>query len=80
MSDNVYVLGATIYTDQAASLDIPVERVVSEALNANLNCAVVLGWDSNGECYVAATTGKVGDVLYLMETAKLQLLNAHSMR
>ena len=58
------------------TLDLPTQRVVQAALDAELQSAVVMGWDANGELYFASTMADGGDVLWLMEKCKVLLLAA----
>ena len=59
-------------------LDIPVERVIEGAKNAKLESAVVMGWDDAGVLYFASSYADGGDVLWLMEKAKMALLNVQA--
>lgn len=55
------------------TLDLPTERVLQAASEADLSVAVVVGLDKEG-IYFASTTGNVYQVLWLLEKAKRQLL------
>lgn len=55
-------------------LDLPPEKVLSKALEANLTDVVVLAYDSDGEFYFASCKADGGDVLWLLELAKGKLL------
>jgi len=55
-------------------LDIPVPRTLKAAKEANLQCAVVIGYDNDGEFYFASSKADGGYVLWLLEMAKKQLL------
>lgn len=57
-------------------LDLPADRVLQGALDAGLKCAVVLGYDKEGEEYFASSIADGADVLWLMERLKLSLLTA----
>lgn len=68
-ADNVIVL------DVETRLDLPVSRVV---LGAKINCPetiVVIGYDADGELYLAGTVADAGKVLVLLEKAKAEVLN-----
>lgn len=56
------------------TLDIPVPRTLKSAVKANLQCAVVIGYDNDGEFYFASSKSDGGYVLWLLETAKKQLM------
>jgi len=70
MTDNVIPLG------NITRLDIPVDRVLDAAKEDISDRVVVLGWDKDGELYFASSFADGGEVLWLMEKAKLALLNA----
>ncbi len=45
------------------------------AKNANLDDVLVIGWDKNGDLYFAGSPASRKDVLMLLETAKVELMN-----
>ncbi|MBR0682756.1 hypothetical protein GXW74_19850 [Roseomonas eburnea] len=57
-------------------LDVPAERVLSCAMEAGLEKAVVVGWTAEGEFYFASSLADGGEVLWLLEMAKKRLLEA----
>lgn len=63
-----------ITLDVITKLDIPVERVIDGAKKADLETAVVIGWDKDGEFYFASNKADGADVLWLLEQAKKRLL------
>lgn len=63
-----------ITLDVITKLDIPVERVIDGAKKADLETAVVIGWDKDGEFYFASNKADGGEVLWLIEKAKKRLL------
>lgn len=56
------------------SLDIPCERILRKAAEADLQTAIVIGRDQDGELYFASSVADGGDVLWLMEIAKKALI------
>lgn len=54
-------------------LDLPVDRVL-ETAKSQLDGVVLLGWDNDGEMYFATTFADGGEVLWLLESCKKQLL------
>ncbi len=68
MEDNVVVLPVI------TSLDIPPERVLNGALNADLDRVVVMGYDKEGNEYFASSIADGADVVWLAERMKLKLL------
>jgi hypothetical protein len=62
--------------DVITKLDIPAERVLEQALG-NLEKVVVMGYDKDGEEYFASSMADGGDVLWLIERLKQQLLKGY---
>jgi hypothetical protein len=60
--------------DGLTKLDVQAHDVLGSALAANLKCAVVLGYDEDGEEYFASSMADGADVLWLLERLKLRLL------
>ena len=69
-------MGDVINLSVETSLDIPVDRILSAAIEADLETAVVVGWDQDGNMYFASLSGYGTDVLWLLEKAKASLLTA----
>jgi hypothetical protein len=57
-------------------LDLPAQRTLDAACDANLETAVVIGWDADGDFYFASNKADGGDVLWLLELAKRKLFEA----
>jgi hypothetical protein len=55
-------------------VDLPVERVLTFAQDAKLANAVVIGWDADGEFYLASTYAAGPEVLWLLELARKRLM------
>lgn len=68
-NDNVIVLPVV------TKLDIPADRILDGALEDKLDKVVVLGYDMEGEEYFASSIADGGEVIWLIERAKLKLLN-----
>jgi len=66
--DNVEVLPV------ATTLPIPPERILKGALNVDFQEAVVLGWREDGSMYLAFSNPSLGDLIYILEAAKAELL------
>jgi hypothetical protein len=60
-----------IITDQR----IPVKNILLGADKANLKETIVIGWDEEGEFYFASSEADGPNCLWLLERAKLELLN-----
>jgi hypothetical protein len=57
------------------SLDVPTERILDAAQEAELQGAFVIGVDKDGELYFASSFADGGTVLWWMEKAKIALMN-----
>ena len=55
-------------------LDIPPERILNKALAAELKEVMVIGTKEDGSLYFCASFGDGGNVLWLMERTKIELL------
>lgn len=60
--------------EDVARWDIPAERVIEDAIDANLDKVVILGYTQDGDEYFASSIADGGSVVWLMEMAKKQLL------
>ncbi|MBV5327094.1 MAG: hypothetical protein JZU65_05565 [Chlorobium sp.] len=63
-----------ITLDVTTSLDIPSERVLRAALDRNLQGVVILGKEQDGNYYFASSISNGGEVLWMWEKLKGQLL------
>lgn len=68
MIDNVIPLG------NVTRLNIPTDRVLEAAKGHCSDGVVVIGWDDDGTLYFASSIADGGDVLWLMEMCKKNLL------
>lgn len=66
-------MGELITFRGVTSLDLPPERIL-EAAKSELKHVVVLGYDKEDNFYFASSMADGGDVLWLIETLKLRLL------
>ena len=69
MTDNL------VHFDGITRLDLPPERILQKALEANLTGVVVIGWEEGGDIYHASSLADGGEVLWLLEKTKQDLLN-----
>jgi hypothetical protein len=67
-------VGNVVVLDGWTKLDIPSSRVLEEAIKSDLQTAVVMGYDKEGQLYFASTIGNLGDVCWLMELSKQLML------
>jgi len=68
MKDNVIPIGGI------TKLNIPIDRVLSEA-NGILADAIIIGYDLDGGQYNASTIADGGEILWMIEQFKMNLLN-----
>ena len=54
-------------------LDIPCDRVCNAAAQADLVTVLVVGWDNDGDFYMAASTSNLERLLYLAEISKTHI-------
>jgi hypothetical protein len=54
---------------------VPINKVLSGADKANLKETVVIGYDEKGDFYFASSEADGPSVLWLLESAKKELLN-----
>jgi len=68
MADNVIPLG------NITRLNLPTERVMDECKGHCSDGVVIIGYDDDGDFYFASSIADGGSVLWLLEQAKLKLL------
>lgn len=56
----------------SSSVDIPPNKIIEYA--KDLKECVVIGIDADDEIYIAGSSGKVRNVIYLLELGKYQML------
>lgn len=57
------------------SLDVPAERILSAAIDANLSGVIIAGYEEDGEYYFASSIADGGECLWLIEQFKKELLD-----
>lgn len=68
MTNNVIPIGCV------TRLDLPVDQVLDAAKDMGLDGVVILGYREDGEQYFASTYADGGNVLWLLEMCKKELL------
>jgi len=68
-------MGDVVDFNGVTTLDTPVETVLMNALDADLNEVVIIAVDSEGDLRIASHTSNTSEVLFLMEMAKHEFLN-----
>lgn len=66
-------MGDLITLNQKTSLDVPADRVLNAAIG-NVEKVVIIGYDNDGAFYFASSMADGGDVLWLLENLKVNLL------
>jgi hypothetical protein len=56
---------------------VPVTNILLRADRASLKETIVIGWDEEGKFYFASSEADGGNCLWLLEKAKMELLNAY---
>ena len=67
-------MGKVIPLGCVTRLDMPVDKVLDYAKD-KLESVVIMGYDKSGELYFASTMADGGEILWLTEQLKIQLLN-----
>lgn len=73
MGEELKLVSKILTLPVITTLDIQAERVLDAAKENNLQTAIVIGYDADGEFYFCSTAADGGDVLWLLETAKKRL-------
>ena len=68
-----------ITLDVETRLDIPPERVLKKALEADMEGVVLIGYTKDGSYYAASSYADGGTVLWLLETCRLKLMKVDSL-
>ncbi len=67
-------MGDVIVMDGWTKLDIPANRVLEGAID-ELDTAIVVGYDKDGNEYFATSIASIGDMLLILERAQKALLD-----
>lgn len=67
-------MGDVVILGGATRLDIPPERVLSGALGAGMSKVVVVGYDKDGNEYLASSVADGAEIVWLLERAKYKLI------
>ena len=62
--------------NNVTSLDIPSERVLNAALEADLEGVVIMGKQKDGEYYFASSIADGGTVLWMWEKLKQKMMDS----
>ena len=64
-----------VYLQTITRLDLPPDRILEQSIG-ELEGVVIIGYNKDGEEYFASSYADGGEVLWLLERAKMALLNA----
>jgi hypothetical protein len=67
-----------IYLSGATTEDIPPERVIEAALDANLSVAIVIGRRADGSIYFASSTGDVREAHWLVSVVATNIVTSYT--
>lgn len=67
------MMSAVVDLGIISRLDLPAERILNAAQQAELQDVVVIGYDADGELYVRASNAAGPEVLWLLERARRKL-------
>lgn len=67
-------MGDLVHWDGITTLDLPPERVLAQAAEANLDRVFVMGFDKEGEPYFGSSCADGGTMLWLIEVCKARLM------
>lgn len=66
-------MAKVIALNNLTRLDVPAERVLQAALEADLDAVVVIGYDKGGDEHFASSLADGGDVLWLLKRCEQEL-------
>jgi hypothetical protein len=67
-----------IHLHQSTTDDIPPDRVVAAALDANLSVAIVIGRRPDGTIYFASSTGDVREAHWLVSVVATNIVTTYT--
>lgn len=67
-----------IYLNEVTTEDIPPERVIGAALDANLSVAIVIGRRPDGSIYFASSTGDVKEAHWLVSVVATNIITSYT--
>jgi hypothetical protein len=63
-------MGDVVILPVETTLDLPLDRILDGALAAELNDCLLMGYDKDGQFYMASMTTDAGAMLVLLERAR----------
>lgn len=68
-------MGDVVILPVITSLDCPAERILSMALQDELDKVVIMGYHKDGSEFFASSIADGGTVLWMMERSKIKLMD-----
>ncbi len=68
-------MGEVIELDVPTTVDMSPEKVLSDAIEADLAEVLVIGWDKNGNFYGSGSTSDIAENIYLMERLRFNIMS-----
>jgi len=69
-------MGEVVRHPAVTKLDRDIKQVVNDEAAENLESAIVIGWDKDGDFYFDSTLAAGPEVLWLLEICRLSLMKA----
>ena len=67
-------MGDVVILNTVTRLDLPADRILKAAIEADLDGCCVMGFTKSGDVYAATTYADGGSLLWLMEVVKVRLM------
>ena len=68
-------MGKVIELDLPTLVDIPAEKILTKAVEQDLDHCVVVGYTQDGQLFFSSTTSNAANVVFMLEQAKFQLVS-----
>lgn len=68
-------MGEVINLNTDTLLDIPADKVIEGAVEADLDMIVVIGWGKDGSLYFGSSSGDAPEIMWLLQTAQKLLMD-----
>jgi hypothetical protein len=63
-------MGDVVILSTTTKTDMPLDRILDAALAAELSRCMVMGYDKDGQFYMASQSAEAGEMLILLERAR----------
>lgn len=69
-------MGEVVYFRGITKLDMPAEKVLKEALKADLKSVILCGFTKEGDIWASSSVADAGHAMWLIEMFRKRLLDA----